>query len=187
MAKKRRKLIIVDGYNVLRSGSRYRDLRDSGPKAGPNPDYDNDAFNRAREALINDVVSYAGRDCEAVIVFDGARNEFSDGSVERIAGVRIMFSRAGDSADKVIEKLAWDARARGIETMVVTSDATIQNTVFGGGVDRMSADGFSRAVNTHYHECRLDDAPKVAVKNTLAERLSPASRAKLAALRDGMR
>ena len=107
--------MLVDGYNVLRSGSRYRDMRNP----GPNPDYDTDSFNRAREALIDDVVMYAGRDFEAIIVFDGADNEYSDGSFEKIAGVRIMFSRAGDSADKVIEKLAWDARARGIETMEI--------------------------------------------------------------------
>ncbi len=183
MGKQRKRLLLVDGYNVLRSGSRYRHVL----HAGPNPDYDNDAFNRAREALINDVVAYAGRDSDAIIVFDGADNEYSDGTVERIAGVRIMFSRAGDSADKVIEKLAWEARERGVETMVVTSDASIQNTVFGGGVDRMSADGFSRAVNLHVHESRLDDAPKVAVKNTVAERLDADTRAKLAALRDSMR
>ncbi len=183
MAKQRRRLLIVDGYNVLRSGSRYRNVLHS----GPNPDYDNDAFNRAREALINDVVAYAGRDSDAVIVFDGADNEYSDGTSERIAGVRIVFSRAGDSADKVIEKMAWEARERGVETMVVTSDASIQNTVFGGGVDRMSANGFSRAVALHDHESRLDDSPKVAVKNTLAERLNPEMRAKLAALRDSMR
>ena len=39
--------MLVDGYNVLRSGSRYRDMRNP----GPNPDYDTDSFNRAREAL----------------------------------------------------------------------------------------------------------------------------------------
>ena len=182
MAKQRRKLLIVDGYNVLRSGSRYRHLRD----AGPNPDYADDAFNRAREALVNDVVAYAGRDCEAVIVFDGARNEFSDGSCEKIGGVRIIFSRAGDSADKVIEKLSRDARERGIETMVVTSDATIQNTVFGFGVDRMSANGFSHAVEVNHHEYDLDEHPRVAVKNTVGERLDPSVRAKLAALRDAL-
>lgn len=183
MAKQRRKLLIVDGYNVLRSGSRYRHLRD----AGPNPDYADDAFNRAREALINDVVAYAGRDCEAVIVFDGARNEFSDGSCEKIAGVRIMFSRAGDSADKVIEKLSRDARERGIETMVVTSDATIQNTVFGFGVDRMSANGFSLEVDRYYDDARLDETPKVAEKNTVASRIDPSTLAKLKALRDSTR
>ncbi len=31
MAKQRRKLLLVDGYNVLRSGSRYRDMRNPGP------------------------------------------------------------------------------------------------------------------------------------------------------------
>ena len=173
--------MLVDGYNVLRSGSRYRDMRNP----GPNPDYDTDSFNRAREALIDDVVMYAGRDFEAIIVFDGADNEYSDGSFEKIAGVRIMFSRAGDSADKVIEKLAWDARARGIETMVVSSDAAIQNTVFGGGVDRMSADGFSHEMGEYYEDARLDDTPKVARKNTVAERIPADTLARLKALRDG--
>ena len=173
--------MLVDGYNVLRSGSRYRDMRNP----GPNPDYDTDSFNRAREALIDDVVMYAGRDFEAIIVFDGADNEYSDGSFEKIAGVRIMFSRAGDSADKVIEKLAYDAGKRGVETMVVTSDAAIQDTVFGGGVDRMSADGFSHEMGEYYEDARLDDTPKVARKNTVAERIPADTLARLKALRDG--
>ena len=66
MARPRKKLLIVDGYNVLRSGSRYRPIDD--------PDYTDDAFNKARETLINDVVNYAGRDWRAIIVFDGGRN-----------------------------------------------------------------------------------------------------------------
>ena len=60
----------------------------------------------------------------------------------------------------------------------------IQNTVFGDGVDRMSADGFSREVDSYYEQARLDDSPKVAIKNTLAERISPEALAKLKALRD---
>ena len=71
MAKQRRKILIIDGYNVLRSGSRYKQI------AGP--DYTDDAFNRARETLINDVVGYAGHEWGAVIVFDGAKNGFSTG------------------------------------------------------------------------------------------------------------
>ena len=94
----RPKLLIVDGYNVLRSGSRYRNA--------PDEDYTDDTFNAAREMLINDVVNYAGGDYKAVIVFDGAKNAFSDGEAETVGGVRIVFSPAGQSADKVIEKLA---------------------------------------------------------------------------------
>ena len=181
MARTRRKLLIIDGYNVLRSGERYLHLRD----AGPDPDFADDAFNRAREALINDVVMYAGGDAEAVIVFDGNHEPPGDAG-EKVAGVRIVFSTAGSSADRVIEKLSRDARDRGIEVMVVTSDATVQNTVFGFGVDRMSANGFSRAVARDEHERSLDEAPGIAVKNTVAERLSPGMAEKLAALRDSL-
>ena len=163
MAKQRKKLLIVDGYNVLRSGSRYRNA--------PDEDYTDDTFNAAREMLINDVVNYAGGDYKAVIVFDGAKNAFSNGEAETVGGVRIVFSPAGQSADKVIEKLAHDARER--------------HTTFGFGVDRMSADGFSREVGMYYEEARLDETPKVAQKNTVASRIDPATLAKLKALRDG--
>ncbi|MEG1397691.1 MAG: NYN domain-containing protein [Raoultibacter sp.] len=176
MAAGRKKLLIVDGYNVLRSGGRYRDI------AGP--DYTDDAFNRARETLIGDVVSYSGHDWRAIIVFDGAHNAYSTGAADSIGGVKIIFSPAGSSADKVIEKLAYDARARGVETLVVTSDATIQDTVFGGGVDRMSADGFSCEMRALGEEVALDETPAVAPKNTVAARIDPAVRAKLEALRD---
>lgn len=176
MARPRKKLLIVDGYNVLRSGSRYRPIDD--------PDYTDDAFNKARETLINDVVNYAGRDWRAIIVFDGGRNAFSEGAVETVGGVQIMFSPAGQSADKVIEKLAYDAGKRGVETMVVTSDAAIQDTVFGGGVDRMSAEGFSHEMGEYYEDARLDDTPKVAPKRTVADRIPADTLAKLKALRD---
>ena len=154
MAKQRKKLLIVDGYNVLRSGSRYRNA--------PDEDYTDDTFNAAREMLINDVVNYAGGDYKAVIVFDGAKNAFSDGEAETVGGVRIVFSPAGQSAD-----------------------TTIQDTTFGFGVDRMSADGFSREVGMYYEEARLDETPKVAQKNTVASRIDPVTLAKLKALRDG--
>lgn len=178
MVVNRNKMLIVDGYNVLRSGSRYRTMRND-------PDYTDDVLNRPREALLHDVIGFAGRDfSEAVIVFDGASNVFSDGSSETLGGVRIVFSPAGSSADKVIEKLAHDARERGVETLVVTSDATIQDTVFGGGVDRMSAEGFSREAELLDEETKLDEMPVAARKNTVAERIDPETLARLKRLRD---
>ena len=179
MPRTREKLLIVDGYNVLRSGSRYRSYTE--------PDYTDDAFNAAREALINDVICYSGRDWSSVIVFDGGDNEFSDGQPQTIGGVRIIFSPAGQSADKVIEKLARDARQRQVEVMVVTSDATVQDTVFGFGVDRMSAEGFSREMRMHFEEAHADKQPEVSRKNTVAERIDADTLAKLESLRDSRR
>lgn len=177
MAKRGKKLLIVDGYNVLRSGSRYLHMRQA-------PDYTHDKFNRVREALISDVAAFAGSEYQAVIVFDAGENEESAGRSERISGVRIVFSPYGSSADKVIEKMAHDARERHQETLVVTSDATIQDTVFGGGIDRMSADGFSFEMEDLAVERRQDATITVSRKATVAERIDQETLAKLIALRD---
>ena len=180
MTKARKKLLIVDGYNALRSGSRYVHLRD-------NPDYTDDVLNKSREALLNDTIAFMGHDfAEGIIVYDGGANELSEGSDERIGVVRVVFTPAGVSADKVIEKFAHDARKRGWEVVVVTSDAGIQDTVFGGGVDRMSAEGFSREAEHMAREAKLDASPKVADKRTLEGRIDPAVAEKLRKLRDSL-
>ncbi len=179
MPMNRRRLLIVDGFNVLRSGSRYKNISLN------MPDYDHDWLNRAREMLINDVVNFSGKEWKATIVFDGGGNVESTGDAETVGGVRVMFSPSGSSADKVIEKLAYQGREKNYEVMVVTSDASIQDTVFGLGVDRMSAEGFSLEVDRYYDEVRLDESPKVSSKRTVADRIDPSTLAKLKALRDG--
>lgn len=176
MAQTRKKLLIVDGYNVLRSGKRYKKIT--------TPDYTHEVFNALREALINDVIEFTGWEWQSIIVFDGARNDSSSGDAQIVGGVRIMFSPAGQSADNVIEKLAHDAGERGIETLVVTSDATIQNTVFGGGVDRMSANDFCREIEVLRSETKLDLLSGTSGKNTLVDRLDSKTREKLEELRD---
>jgi len=176
MVQRRKRMLIVDGYNVLRSGSRYRHIT--------SPDYTDDSFNTARERLVNDVIDFAGRTYEAYIVYDGAGNAYSEGAPETVGRVKIIFSPAGTSADKVIEKLAHEGRVRGMEVLVVTSDASIQDTVFGLGVDRMSAEGFSIEVDRYYHDAVLDEQPRIAIKRTVADRIDSETLAKLKALRD---
>lgn len=178
MSMNRKRVLIVDGFNVLRSGSRYKNVSLN------MPDYEHDWLNRAREMLINDVVHFAGRDWDATIVFDGGGNIESTGETQVVGGVRVRFSPSGVSADSVIEKLAHEARDRGSEVFVVTSDATVQDTVFGLGVDRMSAEGFSIEIDRYYHDAAIDEVPKVAQKRTVAERIDPDTLAKLKALRD---
>ena len=180
MPHDRKRMLIVDGFNVLRSGSRYKSLSLN------MPDYDHDWFNRAREKLLNDVVNFAGRDMAATVVFDGGGNNESEGEAQVIGGVKLMFSPAGSSADKVIEKLAFESRSNGFEVLVVTSDATIQDTVFGVGVDRMSAEGFSQEIERYYEEAGLDERPKVSEKRTIAGRIDGSTLDKLKALRDGL-
>lgn len=171
-----KRVIIVDGYNVLRSGSRYKHIE--------GPDYTDDFFNAAREKLYNDVASYAGSGAKATIVFDGGGNAKSAGEVEKVGSVQVIFSRAGQSADNVIEKLAREARERGEEVTVITSDSTVQNTVYSAGVNRMSAEGFCREMQIFYQDVREDSKPQIASKRTIASRIDPETLQRLMELRD---
>ncbi len=164
------KTLLVDGYNVLRSSGYYSHLT----KAVP--DHTDDAFNAGREALIADVATYAGREYEATIVFDGGGNPTSTGEAEKIAGINVIFSPTGVSADSVIEELASKAAAKGREVLVVTSDAATQWTVLGGNVTRMSAAGFALEMQVVEQEV-MEASEKQVSKRTLGDRLSPDVRA----------
>jgi predicted RNA-binding protein with PIN domain len=167
------KTLIVDGYNVLRSSSYYRPLIEVAP------DHTHDAYNLARHALITDVATFAGREYAAIVVFDGAGNPSSDGEPSELAGVQVLFSPAGVSADTIIEQLARTALAQSGEVTVVTSDAVIQSTVLRERVTRMSAVGFVNELHDVHQEIDEHNPSPDADKNTLAARLDPATRAAL--------
>ena len=67
---------------------------------------------------------------------------------------------------------------------MVTSDATIQDTVFGGGIDRMSAEGFCQELGSMADDRKEADVASVSRKNPVADRVSPDVLAKLKRLRD---
>ena len=166
------KTLIVDGYNVLRSGYRYAAL------VSDVPDHTSDTFNQAREALLADVATFAQGSYHATVVFDGAGNPFSAGEVKSVAGVDVIFSPAGVTADSVIEGLARTATVQGAEVVVVTSDASTQWTVLKGRVTRMSAAGFCdemRDLSEELNSC----AELAQPKNTLAARLDASTRVAL--------
>lgn len=178
MASKRTKILIVDGYNVLRSSAHYRSMRQQ-------PDYTFEKYNQVREALISDVAAFAGSEYQSVtVVFDAADNAESAGKVQKVGRVKVVFSPYGSTADKVIEKLAHDARENNHEALVVTSDATIQDTVFGGMVTRMSANGFGNEVDELHDEAKSDYQGRTKRKATVADRLGDETLDKLKALRD---
>lgn len=173
-----KKHIFVDGYNVIRSSGlydRYEGEDHSGIESG---------LNAKREALVSDVAAFAlGEYQDVAIVFDGGGNVASTGSVTKLGGVTVMFSRKGQTADSVIEKLVHDVRDSQDEILVVTSDALIQWTVLGDRVTRMSAANFADELR-RIRTIGRDDADILvgSVKNTLAERISPDVAEKLRAM-----
>ena len=181
-ARGERELLVVDGYNVIHADTRYERLifdRSDDP-------YSRDVYDAARTALIADVAAFAQGRYEPVIVFDGAGNVNPDRPNLPQAGVRIEFSPTGISADTIIQRLCTDAREHGRACSVVTSDGTIQATVMGKGVTRISARMFVGEVKqVDADVAEAEAAPDI--KLTLGSRLSGSSLSKLAALRDNLR
>lgn len=154
---------IIDGYNVIGSDRRYASLA-------------NQDLDAARARLVEDAVSFASTERHITIVFDGGGNPASDGSPHHIAGIAVLFSPSGASADDLIEVLARRSRERGEQTVVVTSDAQTQWTVMGGSVTRMSSAEFMREMTTDADERREHISRKTG-HGRLEERIDPSVRA----------
>ncbi|MBE6480490.1 MAG: hypothetical protein E7Z98_08325 [Olsenella sp.] len=183
-------LLVVDGYNVIHGNTRYQALIDEHAGAGALADvahlsrdpYGHDPYERAREALVADVAAYAQRAYEPVIVYDGAGNLNPDRPNRPVAGVDVVFSRTGESADTVIERLVTRARHENRDVLLVTSDNAIRFTVGGIPVTTVSSQLLAanlEIVDRDVHESRDE---RTHARLTLGDRLDPSTRAKLDAL-----
>lgn len=167
----KRGLLVVDGYNVIFKGERYTSLMDESDTADP--------FEAARERLVSDVAAYAQGRYEAVVVFDAAGNVSPDRPNLPKAGVRVVFSETGESADSVIERLVTTARRQPREVTVITSDNTIRATVGGVPVTRVSSDVLVHDVNEIAREVEREREERSHHRLTVEDRLDSETREKL--------
>ena len=106
--------IVVDGYNVI------------GSEQGLRGDLEH-----KRNALVNEVAAYQARTGHSLTtVFDGWRNGRDDETRQQVGNVTVVFSRYGEKADTVIERLA---REIGDTCIVVTSDRDLRRSVESSG------------------------------------------------------
>ena len=166
-----RELFVVDGYNVIYKSSRYLARMDE--TSGGDP------FEQARDLLVADVAAYAKGRYEPVIVFDAAGNVSPERPDLSKAGVRLVFSPAGESADTVIERLVTEARLAPHAVTVVTSDRTIRATVGGVPVTRVSSDVLVADVNALAAEYSRENDARQTQHMRLEDRIDPAAREKL--------
>ncbi|MCQ2423651.1 MAG: NYN domain-containing protein, partial [Clostridia bacterium] len=126
---RREKYLLVDGYNVIFAWDTLRELA-----AVDLP--------RAREVLTELLVNYAAyTGVHPVVVFDGYRVKGSIGEKTEQSGVRVVYTKEGETADAYVEKLLREI-GRDYDVRVVTSDGLIQVTAVTAGVLRMSAREF---------------------------------------------
>lgn len=125
--------LIIDGYNVLGLTGRLSNRLES-----------------ARQELLRSLASYRHRTGHPVtVVFDGWQQGQPMEQREHRAGVEVIYSKRGEKADQVIQRLA---REYGSDCAVVSSDHEIANVARSHRAFVMGAQEFagklSRPVST---------------------------------------
>lgn len=108
--------LIVDGYNVLRSSG------GTAPLQGNN-------LQKEREGFLARLRRYQGeRKDKVTVVFDGQRADGDFSTTKSQGGVRVIYSRRGQTADEIIKQLVEEAPYPQ-DIMVVSSDREIADFV----------------------------------------------------------
>jgi predicted RNA-binding protein with PIN domain len=122
----RTRYLIVDGHSVIFAWSHLRDLHAK-------------RSSLAREALIKQLRHYQDwTGVHVVVVFDGRGPEVSH--ISHPGEIQIFYSRDGQTADALIERLAAKYAAT-FDLTVATSDSLERETVTALGAECISPDG----------------------------------------------
>ena len=119
--------ILVDGYNILHQWPEFERARRS-------------SLAKARQALINLLTQF--HDCHGgkmTLVFDGRSTSRGDPSLH--TNIAVIYSRQGESADAVIERIVAHSAKPG-DFLVATDDQIQRSTVESFGARVTSADMF---------------------------------------------
>jgi len=125
--------ILVDGYSILHQWSELKAARMRSLAAG-------------RQALIHILTQF--HDCHGghlTLVFDGRSIPRGGDGIR--SGIQILYSREGQTADAVIERIVGQS-ADPEKFLVATDDHAEQNIIEGLGGRVLSADAFHAAVKS---------------------------------------
>jgi len=130
-----KKLLILDGYNLIYSWDELKELAD---------------FNleKARETLMDILSNYAAyTKTELVLVFDAYRVKDGTGSDIIKDGYRVIFTKEDQTADAFIEKMMHE-QGPNYNIKVVTGDRLVQYSAVHSGILRMTAREFKDEITT---------------------------------------
>jgi len=139
--KRKTEHFLIDGYNMVFAWDKLRTQAEH-------------SLCDARDKLIDALADYQGASGNAVtVVFDAHKVKGGPGSLVAAAGVSVIYTKEGETADNLIESLAA-VLSRDCVVRVVTSDYTEQIVSFGKGAFRMSAGEFAREIAAQKHSIR---------------------------------
>ncbi len=167
--------LIVDGYNMIFAWPELAALKDV-------------KLEDARDLLMAILADYAAMTGQKVtVVFDSHRRPNGEGSEQQVSGVQVIYSGRSASADHVIERLVYEARA-GDEVTVATSDALQRDITLGKGIKTVSALVLKAQVEAALagRDVQINDRKaRSDLARRLEDRLDPKTRERLDRFRRG--
>lgn len=167
--------LIVDGYNVIFAWPELAELKDV-------------KLEDARDLLVAILADYAAMTRQRVtVVFDSHRRPSAEASEQQVSGVQVIYSGRGASADHVIERLVYEARASD-EVTVATSDALQRDMTLGKGIKTVSALVLKGQVEAALagRDVQINDRnARSDLSRRLEDRLDPKTRERLDRFRRG--
>ena len=141
--------LIIDGYNLIRNSPSLSGREAVGLEEG-------------RRALLERLSAYKRiKAMPVTVVFDAAEGPHLRERTEHRAGIKVVFSGAGRTADQVIVNMARDKGAR---ALVVTSDRALARAVTDAG---------ATAVGSPEFEDRMEMAFYMETKGLMGEDEEP--------------
>lgn len=129
--------VLVDGYSVVHAWPQLLKAR---------------TLEKRRGALVTVLAQYADQTGRRVtVVFDGYAAKHKPADVLMPAGVEVVFSERGKTADEVIERIVAQATGRS-QILVVTSDNVERQIVETLGAYSLSAEAFAVEVEAALRE-----------------------------------
>ena len=133
--KQGREYLLVDGYNIIFAWEELKTLAKT-------------SLETARDRLIDILCNYQGfKKCEVILVFDAYKVKGNTGSVQKIAGINVVYTKEAETADMYIEKVTKELGKKH-RVRVATSDNVEQIIIFGSGAARVSANEFLSEVKS---------------------------------------
>lgn len=175
MRPPKKRLLIVDGYNVLNAWRSNMDAR---------------SLSDARDELAHRLANYAGYTGQKVVlVFDAWMSDRMQRTCEEQGPLTVVFTQKNETADHYIERLC-DSYAREVEygrleIEVATSDNVEQTVVLGRGARRVSSRELLREMDSVRREGAGAAAARQRSRSTLMDRLPEDIRRRLDDMRRG--
>jgi predicted RNA-binding protein with PIN domain len=125
-----KELYIVDGYNFLFNYYSTKEVS-------------SEQIEFFRDELLSDLIQYKNyNNCSMMVVFDAKHGDKFAQSRETIDGIKIIYSKGGETADSIVERIVH-SNEKYDRIFVITSDYLQQKVVFKENVYRRSIREFA--------------------------------------------